>query len=204
MSQTGVLLTQSIQAGTLMGVDARHNIEKLNQFLAGVERRALKMAEIAVGNRDDALDIVQDAMMKLAEKYSHRTHSEWSPLFQRILQSKIRDWYRRSAVRKRLFYWLDRNQKNPDVQSDIFDTVADGNSVDPQRRAGIDEFTPALINALQGLPLRQQQAFLLRAWEGLDVKQTARAMSCSEGSVKTHYHRATKTLQALLGQYYGD
>ncbi len=85
---------------------SRQNHLAMNRFLSGVERRAFRMAEIATGNRDDALDIVQDAMLSLVKSYGHKTPDDWGPLFQRILQSRIRDWYRRSRVRNSLLDWL--------------------------------------------------------------------------------------------------
>lgn len=170
----------------------------LERFLAGVERRAYRMARIATGNSDDALDIVQDAMLKLVEKYPERSEAELGPLFHCILQSRIRDWYRRSSVRNRLRSWLGTD----DDEEDALQLVADpaGRSPDDilAARGGIE----ALDAALATLPLRQQQVFLLRAWEGLDVKATAQAMNCAEGSVKTHYSRALAALRVKLGDHW--
>ncbi|MDY6984101.1 MAG: RNA polymerase sigma factor [Pseudomonadota bacterium] len=171
----------------------------LERFLAGVERRAYRMARIATRNSDDALDIVQDAMLKLVEKYADRSEAELGPLFHCILQSRIRDWYRRSTVRNRLRSWLGSDD---DSEEDALQLIADPAGRTPEdilaARGGIE----ALEEALQSLPLRQQQAFLLRAWEGLDVKDTARAMKCAEGSVKTHYSRALAALRVKLGEHW--
>lgn len=170
----------------------------LDKFLAGVEKRAYRMARIATSNSDDALDIVQDAMLKLVEKYADRGEAELGPLFHCILQSRIRDWYRRSSVRNRFRSWLGAD----DDEEDALQLVADpaGRSPDQilEARGGIE----ALDMALHALPLRQQQVFLLRAWEGLDVKETARAMNCAEGSVKTHYSRALAALRIKLGEHW--
>lgn len=171
----------------------------MDHFLASVERRALRMAELAVGNRDDALDLVQDAMLGLVRKYSHKSEDEWGALFYRILQSRIRDWYRRSKVRYRVFGWLShRHNADEENDHDPLQQAADPAAPEPSRLVGNDQSMATLERALQSLPLRQQQAFLLRSWEGLDVAATAFAMGCSEGSVKTHYSRAVHKLREQL------
>ena len=170
----------------------------MNDFLSGVERRAFHMAEIATGNPDDALDLVQEAMMTLVKNYSHKTPQDWGPLFHRILQSRIRDWYRRSTVRNKLLDWLGLADKDDDpIQSAV-----DHHGKTPEDMKTNSDAGAALDLALQQLPLRQQQAFLLRNWEGLNVKQTADAMACSEGSVKTHYSRAVHRLREMLEDHY--
>jgi RNA polymerase sigma-70 factor (ECF subfamily) len=163
-----------------------------------VERRALRMAELAVGNRDDALDLVQDAMLGLVRHYRHKHEDEWGALFYRILQSRIRDWYRRSKVRYRLFGWLCHSAAEEDAEVDPVQLAPDPAAPDPLRLVGNASAMRQLDTALQALPLRQQQAFLLRSWEGLDVAETAFAMGCSEGSVKTHYSRALQKLREQL------
>ncbi|HET9018534.1 MAG TPA: RNA polymerase sigma factor [Acetobacteraceae bacterium] len=171
----------------------------LSQFLAGVEVRAFRIAQTALRHEDDALDAVQDAMLQLARAYSGRPAEEWRPLFYRILENRIRDMQRRRTVRNRVMSWLPFR---PDPDEDEPDPIAAAASDDPLpvRRLEIDESMTALQKALEALPRRQQQAFMLRTLEGLDVAQTARAMGCSEGSVKTHYFRALQTLRALLGE----
>jgi len=181
-----------------VGSDASRSSETLNGFLAGVERRAFRMARLATGSRDDALDIVQDAMLALARRYGDRAPAEWGPLFHRILQSRIRDWYRRQQVRRRVFGWLGASD---DEQGDPLDAVADDRSVGPAGEHAQTRFSEALERALRSLPLRQQQAFLLRAWEGLDVAETARAMGITQGSVKTHYSRAVHALRGKLEEH---
>jgi RNA polymerase sigma-70 factor (ECF subfamily) len=173
----------------------------LNQFLAGVELKAFKIAQAALRHEDDALDAVQDAMLQLARAYASRPAEEWKPLFYRILENRIRDMQRRRTVRGRIMAWLPARGEDDD---DELDPVALAASPDPQpvRRLELDEAMGALEQALQRLPPRQQQAFLLRALEGLDVAQTAVAMGCSEGSVKTHYFRAVQALRAQLGELY--
>lgn len=169
----------------------------LNAFLTAVERRAFRMAEFATHNPDDALDIVQDSMFKLVERYRDRPEAEWGPLFQTILQSRITDWYRRQSLRRRLFGWL--KPSDDEDEGDILETIADDDALDPAEQLALSRDSEALLAGIARLPLRQQQAFLLRAWEQLSVEDTARAMGCSEGSVKTHYFRALKALRAMGG-----
>ncbi|MGB6605323.1 MAG: RNA polymerase sigma factor [Steroidobacteraceae bacterium] len=173
----------------------------LNQFLASVEIKAFKIAQAALRHEDDALDAVQDAMLQLARAYAKRPPEEWKPLFYRILENRIRDMQRRRTVRGRVMAWLPFRADEDDEEAD---PIAQAASTEPQpvRRLEIDEAMGALEKALAGLPRRQQQAFLLRSLEGLDVAQTAAAMGCSEGSVKTHYFRAVQALRAQLGELY--
>jgi RNA polymerase sigma-70 factor (ECF subfamily) len=173
----------------------------LNQFLAGVELKAFKIAQAALRHEDDALDAVQDAMLQLARAYSDRPAEEWKPLFYRILENRIRDMQRRRTVRGRVMAWLPLHGNDDDEE---FDPVAQASSPEPQpaRRLELDEAVGALERALQKLPPRQRQAFLLRTLEGLDVAGTALAMGCSEGSVKTHYFRAVQALRVQLGEFY--
>jgi RNA polymerase sigma-70 factor, ECF subfamily len=172
----------------------------LNQFLASVELKAFKIAQASLRNEEDALDAVQDAMLQLARAYSHRPAEEWRPLFYRILENRIRDMQRRRTVRGRVMAWLPFRRDEDDEEAD---PLADAPSPDPAPAAKLEleEAMQALDKALQGLPPRQRQAFLLRNLEGLDVAQTAVAMGCSEGSVKTHYFRAVQALRARLGEF---
>ena len=158
------------------------------------------MAQIATGNKEDALDIVQDAMFKLVEKYASRDENEWGPLFHKILQSRIHDWYRRNAVRNRFRSWLRLSEEDDTV--DEMQTVEDQQGRSPEQLLQTGRSIDRLEHAVRQLPVRQQQAFLLRIWEGLDVRQTAKAMSCSQGSVKTHYSRAVHSLREQLGEHW--
>ncbi|HEX9024190.1 MAG TPA: RNA polymerase sigma factor [Geobacteraceae bacterium] len=173
--------------------------EELNSFLAGVERRAFKMALLATANSDDALDVVQDAMLAFVKRYASRPGTEWGVLFHRTLQSRITDWYRRTSVRNRFRAWLGGADQDDD--DNPIENFPDTSSPDPAQRMMHRDLGAAIERALRSLPLRQQQAFLLRAWEGLDVAATAFAMGCSEGSVKTHYSRAVHTLRSLLEEF---
>lgn len=173
----------------------------LNQFLAGVELKAFKIAQAALRHEDDALDAVQDAMLQLARAYADRPAEEWKPLFYRILENRIRDLQRRRTVRGRVLAWLPSRGAEDDEEPDA---IAQAPSPEPQplRRLELDEAVGALEKALGALPRRQQQAFLLRTLEGLDVAETAHAMGCSQGSVKTHYFRAVQALRGQLGELY--
>jgi RNA polymerase sigma-70 factor (ECF subfamily) len=173
----------------------------LDRFFAGVEKRAYRMAYIATGNSEDALDIVQDTMLKMVEKYADKPEDQLTPLFFTILQSRIRDWYRRSAVRNRFRSWFSP-ATDDDEGEDPLEQVADPAGRAPDEILATRSSLQALEVALRQLPLRQQQVFLLRAWEGLDVKQTAKAMQCAEGSVKTHYSRALAALRNKLGEHW--
>jgi RNA polymerase sigma-70 factor, ECF subfamily len=168
----------------------------MESFLASVERRAYRMAEIGTSNSEEALDIVQEAMFGFVRKYSARPEEEWRPLFFRILQNKIRDWHRNAKVKKGLgLFWPfkgsdDSIQELEDPkEKNILDTLESSDSVE------------AMHVAIRVLPLRQQQAFLLRAWEEFSVKETATIMEVSEGSVKTHFSRAITTLRKNLKDY---
>ena len=178
--------------------------KELNDFLESVERRAFKQAAYAVRKDESALDIVQDAMIKLAEKYGDKPAAELPMLFQRILQTTILDYFRREKVRNA---WVSLasslgRRGNEDEDFDILEsyeaeegTAAAESSMDQVERAQ----TLQLIEAeIQKLPARQREAFLMRYWQDMDVAETAAAMGCSEGSVKTHCSRATHALADAL------
>jgi RNA polymerase sigma-70 factor (ECF subfamily) len=171
---------------------------ELDRFLAEIERRAFRMAQVALRDPDDAMDVVQDSMLKLARNYAARPSTEWRPLFYRILENGIRDLQRRRTVRKKFMAWLPGVTEDPDNEAaDPLDKVADG-APDAPRLLMQDQAMQQLEASLRGLPARQREAFMLRTFEGLDVAETARAMGCSEGSVKTHYSRAVHTLREQL------
>jgi RNA polymerase sigma-70 factor (ECF subfamily) len=182
------------------GARALRNEEQLNRFLADVERRALRIAEIAVRDRDEALDLVQNAMIKLVRKYADRSSDEWPPLFYRILQNGIRDWHRRQAVRKRVMVWFGRSGGDDD-DYDIVAAAPDPAGRAPEQELENEQAMDSLEQAVHALPARQREAFMLRTFEGLDVADTAAAMGCSEGSVKTHYSRAIHSLREKLEEH---
>lgn len=157
------------------------------------------MAEIATGNKEDALDILQDAMFKLAEKYASRNPEEWGPLFTTILQSRIRDWYRRNQVRNKFRSWFASKDEE---QEDVMQQAKDEKARSPEQLLQSERRVDELGRIIHELPLRQQQAFLLRTWEGYNVEETAKVMKCSAGSVKTHYSRAIHVLREKLDQHW--
>ena len=158
----------------------------------------------AVRDDEAALDIVQDAMLRLAEKYGHRPAAELPLLFHRIVQNAVRDWFRRQKVRSLWTTLLSSLSpgRGEDDDSDPLETLetADGSSHFPSPAAELEQTQVLEIieQELARLPARQRQAFILRYWEELDVAETARSMGCSEGSVKTHCSRAAHTLAAAL------
>ena len=161
----------------------------LEEFLAGIGTRAFRFAELGLRNRDDALDAVQDAMVKMLA-YRERPAAEWTPLFWSILRSRIIDVQRRRTFRLR---WLMPAPEREDTALDWADDAPD-----PSRAHEGREAYGKLADALATLPARQREAFTLRVLEELDVATTARAMGCSEGAVKTHLSRAREALQRQL------
>nr|WP_226409242.1 RNA polymerase sigma factor [Dechloromonas sp. TW-R-39-2] len=175
---------------------------ELSSFLESVERRAFKQAMFAVREEEAALDIVQDSMLKLAEKYGDRPDEEFPMLFQRILQNTIRDYYRRSKVRSMWTTLLSAFSSDDDDDHDPLETLAadedDAGPRTPESKLLQAQTLNAIDDEIKKLPARQREAFLMRYWEDMDVAETAAAMGCSEGSVKTHCSRATHALAAAL------
>jgi len=178
--------------------------QEISQFLTEVERRAFKQAMFALRDEHGALDVVQDAMLKLTEKYAGKPASELPLLFQRILQNAIHDHFRRQKVRSTWTTLLSALGKGEEKDEDYdpLETLAaksDSNAnVDPAQRAEQGQIMSVIEQALGRLPARQREAFLLRYWEELDVAEAAAAMGCSEGSVKTHCSRAVHALAEML------
>jgi RNA polymerase sigma-70 factor (ECF subfamily) len=173
----------------------------LNGFLQEIERKAYRMAQIALRHEEDALDAVQDAMIQLTRRYADRPQPEWRPLFYRILENRIRDVQRRRTVRGRVMAWLPWNADEEDAGHDPLAQAPDP-APGPAANAEGNEMMIALQAAVQALPARQREAFLLRNLEGMDVAETAAAMGCSDGSVKTHYSRAVRSLRERLGEFW--
>ncbi len=171
--------------------------------MAEVERRAFKQAVFAVRDEHLALDLVQDAMLKLTQSYGAKPSTELPLLFQRILQNTIRDHYRRQKVRSLWTTLLSSlSGKQDEEEHDPLDTLlveeGPGTFPEPSNELARRQLTQLIEQGLHALPARQREAFLLRYWEELDVQETAQAMGCSEGSVKTHCSRATHALAEFL------
>ncbi len=177
--------------------------KELNDFLQSVESRAFKRTVYAVRDEEAALDIVQDAMIRLAQSYSDRPTSEWPMLFQRILSNATLDWFRRQKVRNAVmqnFSDLESRSGEDDI-GDILETLLPADKIGTESAADSVSRAQILLSIeeeLKNLPTRQREAFLLRYWEELDVAETAAAMGCSDGSVKTHCSRAVHALAKAL------
>ena len=175
----------------------------MDEFLQSVEKKAYRMAVMATKHPDDAFDIVQNAMLKLVKNYSDKNEDELKALFYRILQNEINNWANRQGLFKRWF-GKPTSQYDNDENSDIFGNEATQLEVteqhadvqlNPEQKLDHEQVAKALTSVLEALPIKQQQCFLLRNWEGLSVKTTASIMNCSEGSVKTHLSRALTKLK---------
>jgi len=171
----------------------------LDAFLRDVEASAFRIAMVSVRDRDEALDIVQDAMLRLAARYASRPAPEWKPLFYRILRNRIRDWGRRRAVSRRVLTFFG-GQGGEDT--DPVAAAPGPRSEDPVEALVGNQAMAELERALRELSARQREAFMLRNFENLDVAGTALAMGVSDGSVKTHYSRAVQRLRELLGEHW--
>ena len=187
-----------------MTASALSAADELNEFLKSVERRAFKRTAYAVRDEDAALDIVQDAMIRLASSYADRPSNEWPMLFQRILSNATLDWFRRQKVKNALFQNMGDLEAHVggDEGGDVdlleilaVDAISTEGAEDTANRA---EMLKLIEEEIQQLPGRQREAFLMRYWEELDVAETAAAMGCSEGSVKTHCSRAVASLAKAL------
>lgn len=179
--------------------------KELSNFLESVERRAFKHAVYAVRNDESALDIVQDSMIKLAEKYGDKPAAELPALFQRILQNTILDFFRREKVRNTwvsLFSNILPSSHQEDDNFDLLESYAGEEGSETTESVADklerDQVLNIIDDEIQKLPARQREAFLMRYWEDMDVAETAEAMGCSEGSVKTHCSRATHALAGSL------
>lgn len=176
---------------------------ELSDFLREVERRAFKQTVYAVRDEQAALDIVQDSMLKLADKYAEKPANEYPMLFQRILQNTMRDFWRRQKVRNVWTTLLSSfGAKHGEEDSwDPLETMdVDSGSLNPENQLESSQTMRVIEQALEKLPPRQREAFVLRYWEDMSVAETAESMGCSEGSVKTHSSRALHAMASLLEQ----
>tara|TARA_Y100000992_G_scaffold302511_1_gene276995 strand:+ start:2733 stop:3272 length:540 start_codon:yes stop_codon:yes gene_type:complete len=175
---------------------------KIEDFLKDVSIRAFNICVVSCNNKDDAHDIVQNSMCKLVEKYKHNPSNQWKPLFYTILRNKLNDYYRKKALSNRIF--ASRNTDEEYEETVSYSPNPSDQSNNPQKSIETMERRSALKSALSILPRRQQQAFMFRYWEGFSTRETALAMNCSEGSVKTHLSRANERLRELLKGIYDD
>ena len=182
-------------ATDLLG-DARETPATLDAFLAQVERRAFRMAELQLRHREDAMDAVQDAMLRLVRHYRDKPAAEWAPLFWGILRRRVVDLQRRRKVRSIVVGWLGGGRDDDGDELPAWEPADPGQ--DPLGRLHDVQSYADMAAAVRQLPQRQREAFMLRMLEGLDVAETARAMGCSEGSVKTHLSRAMHHLRDQL------
>lgn len=175
--------------------------QELSDFLRDVERRAFKQTVYAVREEQAALDIVQDSMLKLAEKYADKPVAEYPMLFQRILQNTMRDFWRRQKVRNlwtTLLSSFGAGQDGEDDHDPLETIDVEDASENPMTQLERSQTMKVIEKAIEKLPARQREAFILRYWEDMDVAETAQSMGCSQGSVKTHCSRAVHTLAGIL------
>jgi RNA polymerase sigma-70 factor (ECF subfamily) len=180
----------------------------LDAFLAGVEQKAFRMARYAIWDDELALDIVQDSMLKLVEKYAGRPAKEWPALFFTILNNRIRDMRRwrmvRSGANKLISLFQPRSGSGGEQEYDLLESGQaedwDNDRQGPERQLSSARLRESIDQAVGELSERQRQVFLLREWQGLDVQETAQVLGCSEGSVKQHHFRAMRALRSKLAE----
>ena len=172
----------------------------MEEFLVEIEKKAYRMIVISIGDHGDAMDILQECMIKLVTKYGQHPSEQWKPLFYRILHNKITDWHRHQKVKNLLFFWKADTQDDNDSNGNQIENIADNYSgqKSPMEALEQSQLHQTVIDALSGLSVKQQECFLLRSWEGLSVADTAHIMGCSQGSVKTHYSRAVAKIKQSL------
>ena len=176
--------------------------DTMDAFLASMEKRAYRIAYIGLHDRDEALDVVQDTMMRMFVKYSDKPKTDWRPLFYKVLSNRITDTHRSNTVRKKLQSWFKRDSSDDDSPVDAMDLMPSRVGEQPQNQMQSDKSMSVLERSINSLPMRQQQAFLFRHWEGLSTQETATAMGCTAGSVKTHLSRALDALKTSLQPHY--
>ncbi len=186
------------QSGTEVSSVRENTVEyRLKTFMNEVTGRALVMMESATqGQSDIAMDLVQESFISLHKSYADKSTDEWYPLFYTILNNKLQDWRRKEARRANPFSFFKKVSLDQD--DDEISEVVDETTLNPSEFLSQEMTIEEIQEAIAELPVRQQQAFMLRAWEGFDTHTTAQIMNCSEGSVKTHYHRAIQGLRTAL------
>ncbi len=173
--------------------------QRMDSFLKEVERRAFRMAQVSTQSEADALDILQETMIKFVDTYSDRSDEEWRPLFFKILEHKILDWHRKETLKKRLFFWRHDTKTSSEDEQPLEHAIQD--RTDGEADLIGQQLSQRLVQCIESLPLKQQQCFMLRSWEGLSIRDTASAMNINENSVKTHYSRALEKLKVLYQHF---
>lgn len=188
----------SSMVDTCLNTQVTESIETIDDFLQSVEKRAYKMAVVSLRDHHEALDVIQDCMIKLVTNYGERSVSELKPLFYRILQNKITDWHRHQKLKNLIFFWQTDNDGS-DSDGWLDSASAEINSMTtPEDELRHEQTKQLVAKALACLSLQQQQCYLLRSWEGFSVADTAEILGCSQGSVKTHYFRAMAKIKEVL------
>lgn len=186
--------------GRNMTTSSRQTPLGINQWLKDIGRRALVMAELATNFHHHSQDIVQDSLLAFIKHYSDKPPEQWTPLFYGILRNQITDWKRQQARRSKWLAWFSSIKIDDEDEINPFEQIANDYEDNPAQLLANASDINVVQQVLSGLPERQQQAFLLRAWEGLDIQSTAQIMACSESSVKTHYSRALAALRGALNK----
>jgi len=180
-----------------LSIESMDNTAKLNQFFIAHEKKAYAIAFMSLKNQEDALDVVQDVMIKFVQKYSNKEESCWCVLFYRMINNRVIDFHRANVKNKKLFSFLTNNEESDEVLCDI----EDSNQLDIVNQINNEMTISHLQVALDDLPTRQLQSFMCRIWEGLSVAETAQSMKCSQGSVKTHLFRALSNLRSKVNRH---
>ncbi len=181
---------------------------ELGHFLAGVEQRAYHTAHAALWDRETALDVVQESMMRLVQYYRDRTGDEWSKLFHTILHSRINEARRKRMLTKGKLGLISLTGLGRWEAGTGCD-VGEAEIASPQRADGISEPEAETLGgslrkkihaAIETLSWRQRQVFILREWRGHNIQETAQMLGCSENTVKQHHFRAMQTLRKQLSE----
>jgi len=194
--------SSNISQGQHMTMSTRPAPLSINQWVKEIGRRALVMTELATNFHHHSQDIVQDSLLSFISHYSDKPSEQWTPLFYGILRNQITDWKRKQARRSKWLTWFSSNQLDDEDELNPFEQIANSYEDNPALLLANANDIKLVQQVLSTLPERQQQAFLLRAWEGLDIQTTAQIMGCGESSVKTHYSRAITVLRAALNQHH--
>ena len=175
---------------------------QLERFLYDIRSKTLAFAVFRMKDEEAALDILQETMMGFVKSAPRYKEEAWTNLFYKILTRRITDWQRKRTWRRKLRHilplsHLSKEDSDDNLYTHEYNTAS--NSVESEHAA--TELSSQFEAVLQSLPARQQDAYLLRQWQGFSIKETAMMMQCSESSVKTHLFRAMKRLRGQLGEW---